>query len=37
MNEEIKRVFDAFDTLGTTVPCGLGMTAAQILKCIYGK
>lgn len=72
MNEEVKRVFEAFDTFGTTeacvfscevrgrrmyqvnrrgaglrqqpltvgkvaVPCGLGMTAAQILKCIYGK
>lgn len=72
MDEEVKRVFEAFDTFGTTeayvfscevrgrrmyqvnrrgaglrqqpltvgkvtVPCGLGMTAAQILKCIYGK
>lgn len=72
MNEEIKRVFDAFDTLGTTeayvfsykvrgrrmyqvnrrngdlrqkpltigkvtIPCGRGLTAAQILKCIYNE
>ena len=72
MNEEVKRVFEAFDTPGTTeayvfsyevrgrrmyqvdrrngdlrqkpltigevtISCGRGLTAAQILKCIYDE